>query len=89
MHRSKHTGNEPVYTPTFLDKRHQGRYPTLVVRGVTEVGENHLLERVDLVLKAHEVRYSFIPVGRESEQKNRGNERDRLSLTLRSGHQSL
>ena len=41
---------------------------------MAEVGEYHLLERVDLVLETHQVRDGFIPVGRVREQLNRGNE---------------
>lgn len=55
MHGTEHACNEPVDAPTLLHEGYKRRYPTFVVRGVTEVSENHLLKRVDLVLKTHEV----------------------------------
>ncbi len=60
MHGSEHAGDKTIDTPAFFDKRYQGRYATFVVRGVTEVSEYHLLERVDLVLKIHKVGDGFV-----------------------------
>ncbi len=34
---------------------------TLVVVGTMEMGEYRFLEGLDLILKTHEVRYSFVP----------------------------
>lgn len=55
MHSSEHAGDELVNTITFRYERNQSRDSALVVADAAEVGEDQLLERVDLVLQSHEV----------------------------------
>ena len=60
-HCSQHASNETIDTPAFLHQRYQSRNAALIVVGTMEMGEYCFLEGLDLVLKAHEVRYSFVP----------------------------
>lgn len=55
MHGAKHAGNEFVDSVALGDKGHKGGYSALVITHVAEVGEDQLLELVDLVLEGHEV----------------------------------
>jgi hypothetical protein len=55
VHGSQHAGDKPVDTPTLLHKRHERAYPAFIVDGLAEMGKNHPLERVYLVLQAHQV----------------------------------
>lgn len=50
MHCTQHASDEAVNAPTLLDEWYEGRYTAFVVGGMTEMRENHLLERVYLVL---------------------------------------
>lgn len=55
VHGPQHAGDEPVDTPTLLHKGHERTYPAFVVYRLAEMGENHPLERVYLILQAHQV----------------------------------
>jgi hypothetical protein len=55
VHRSQHAGDKLVDAKTLLDEGDEGRDPALIVVGAAEVGENELLEGLNLVLKCHEV----------------------------------
>jgi len=55
MHGSQHAGDKPVDTPAFLHKRHERAYPAFIVDRLAEMGKNHPLERVYLVLQAHQI----------------------------------
>lgn len=55
MHSTQHASNEFVDAIAFLDQRDQRGYPALVVCAASEVGEDELLERIDLVLQRHEI----------------------------------
>lgn len=55
VHRPEHAGDEFVDAMRLLNQRHQGRDATFVVRTRTEMGKDEFLERVDLILKGHEV----------------------------------
>ena len=60
MHSAHHARDEAVDTPTLLHEWHKRRDPALIVGRVTEMREDKLLERVDLVLKTHEIRNGLI-----------------------------
>lgn len=55
VHRAQHARDEPVDTPALLYQGDKSGNPTFVVGGVAEVGEYDLLERLDLILKGHEI----------------------------------
>jgi len=55
MHGSQHAGDKPVDTPALLNERHERAYPAFIVDRLTEMGKNHPLERVYLVLQAHQI----------------------------------
>jgi hypothetical protein len=55
MHRPQHTRNESVDSVALLDERDEGGDSALVLSRSSEVSEDELLERVDLVLERHEV----------------------------------
>ena len=55
VHRTHHARDEAVDPVALLDLRHECRDPALVVGGSAEVGEDELLEGVDVVLEVHEV----------------------------------
>lgn len=55
VHSTQHAGNELIDTVALLDQRHQGRDATLVVTGTSEVGEDELLELLNLILQDHEI----------------------------------
>ena len=44
VHGSQHAGNEPVYTPTLLYKRHKCTYSALIVDRLAKMGKDHSLE---------------------------------------------
>lgn len=50
MHSAQHAGYELVDAIALLDQRDQGSNPTLVVCAASEVGEDELLEGIDLIL---------------------------------------
>ena len=60
MHCTKHARDETVDTPAFLHERHESGYTALIASGLTEVGKDHPLERVNLVLEPHKIRYGLV-----------------------------
>jgi hypothetical protein len=60
MHGAQHAGNKLVYAIALLHQGHQRSNSTLVVGAAPEVRENELLERIDLILKGHQVGDCFI-----------------------------
>lgn len=61
MHRPEHARDELVDAVTLLDQRHQGGDAALVIGTAPEMRENELLESIYLILKSHQIGYSFIP----------------------------
>jgi hypothetical protein len=55
MHRAQHASDELVYTIALLDQGHQRSNATFVVGAASEVGEDQLLESIDLILQSHEI----------------------------------
>lgn len=62
MHSSKHARNELVDTKRLLDKRDKSGNTTLVGVRASEVGEDELLERFDLILECHKVGDGFVSI---------------------------
>lgn len=60
MHRSQHASDKPVDTPTLFHQGNKRAYPTFIVGRVTEIREDQPLERIYLVLQAHQVRNSLV-----------------------------
>ena len=60
MHCTQHAGDEFVDTVALLDQGHKRSDPAFVVSNMSEVGEDQLLELLDLVLQRHEVRDSLV-----------------------------
>jgi hypothetical protein len=63
VHSAQHARNEAVDTPALLHKRYERRDAALVVVRVLEVGKDHALERVHLVLEVHQVRDRLVAAG--------------------------
>lgn len=55
MHCSQHARNEFVDAVTFLHQGYQRRDSALVVGTTSKVGEDKLLESINLVLQSHEI----------------------------------
>lgn len=86
MHSSQHASDEPVDSVAFLDEWDEGRDSALVVGGSSEVSEGELLERVDLILKSHEVGDGLVSKERVVSALNLGREERqgrKQQLTLR------
>jgi hypothetical protein len=62
VHGSQHAGNKLIDTIALLHKGHECRDSAFIVRAASEVGEDKLLEGVDLVLKGHEVGNGLVPL---------------------------
>lgn len=60
MHGTEHARDEAVDAVGLLDERDEGGDAALVVGRAAEVGEDELLERVDLILERHEVRDGLV-----------------------------
>lgn len=60
VHRAEHGGDEAVDTVRLLDLRHERRDAAFVIGRTSKVGKDEFLERVDLVLKVHEVRDGLV-----------------------------
>ena len=60
MHCPQHAGYELINAISLLHQRHQRSYAALVVRPTSEMGKDELLKRIDLVLKSHKIRDSFV-----------------------------
>ena len=60
MHGAQHAGDELVNAITLMYERNQGRDSTFIVADVPEVGEDQLLELLNLVLEGHEVGDSLV-----------------------------
>lgn len=60
MHGPEHARDKLVDTITLGDERYQSRDAALVVSDAPEVGEDELLELVDLVLQVHQVGDGFV-----------------------------
>jgi hypothetical protein len=61
VHGPQHAGDELVDAVALLDKRDEGGDAALVVPDVSEVGEDELLELLNLVLQGHEVGDGLVP----------------------------
>lgn len=59
VHSPQHTRDEAVDAVALLDLWDQSRDSTLVVGRAPEVSKDELLERVDTVLKVHQVHDGF------------------------------
>ena len=70
MHSAKHACDEPVDTPALLDQGYESRDSAFVIRRMSEVREDHLLERIDLVLQVHEVGDRLVPVNRQLDARH-------------------
>lgn len=55
MHSAQHARDELVNPIAFLHEWDQRRDPALIVGSRLEVREDQLLERIDLILQAHEI----------------------------------
>lgn len=64
MHRPQHARDELVDTEALLHERHQRGDTALICGRASEVGEDELLERLDLVLERHKVGDGLVSVVR-------------------------
>jgi hypothetical protein len=90
MQSSSHAGDESVNTVRLFDKRNKSRNSAFVIACLFEMGEDELLERVDLVLKRHQVVDSLKAVIQSKHMSDciRSPRRGRL-LTLHSDRRCL
>ena len=61
VHGSQHAGCKLVDGIGFLNQRNQRSNATLIVGRRSKVGENELLELVNLVLQVHQVANRLVP----------------------------
>jgi hypothetical protein len=55
VHRTQHAGDEAIDTIALFDLRDQSRDTAFVICRTTEMSKDEFLERVDLILKSHQV----------------------------------
>ena len=60
VHRAEHARDETINTPRFLHKWNERGYAAFIVCRMSEVCEDHALERVYVVLQRHKVRDGLI-----------------------------